>query len=100
MCQFQTLAHTSCSPKRRLQTVSVIASNSGRRDKKVEVFCTLAKRGRDRILRIGYAKIDYLDRRRCKKGQEHRTIGTDSAAATRFTIRIDEFAAYRQNSYP
>src|SRR5260370_38676400 len=56
--QFQTLADTSCSSKRRLQTVSVVAGNFGRHEEKVEVFCTVAKRGRYRSLRIGYAKIN------------------------------------------
>src|SRR3977135_1560909 len=63
--QFQTLADTSCSPKRRLQTVSVVAGNSGRHEEKIEVFSTLAKRGR--YVRIGYAKINCLNRRRRKK---------------------------------
>jgi hypothetical protein len=65
--QFQTLADTSCSSKRRLQTVSVVAGNSGRHDEKVEVFSSLAKRSRYRSLRIGYAKINCLNRRRRKK---------------------------------
>src|SRR5258708_9847681 len=72
--QFQTLADTSCTPKRRLQTVSVVAGNSGQHDEKVEVFCTVAKRGRYRSLPIGYTDITCLHRRPRNKPHAQPTI--------------------------